>query len=168
MKKRPNQKVATRSELPANAQHTQSAEAVETVFPTLTQPNNTLQAVQMQSTHVSMSDSVATMITIDGMHNEEIRQRFMLMVESRNNHDKEIEKKAQERAEARADRALEAEISLRKETMLLVFIIFLLLVGGFIAAVLSGVPASCLYAFGIFFAAGGVAIFVNILKSKNG
>lgn len=120
--------------------------------------------MQVKSTQVAMSETIATMVMLDSMKDTALKQQFMQMVRARDEHDKEIERRAQERAEARADRALEASIQNRTTTLWQVFALFAMLAVGFILSVLSGVPAECLYAFGIFFAAGGIAVFVQLIK----
>ena len=138
----------------------QAEQAFQANFPNLP-PGTTM---QVKSTQVAMSETIATMVMLDSMKDTALKQQFMQMVRARDEHDKEIERRAQERAEARADRALEASIQNRTTTLWQVFALFAMLAVGFILSVLSGVPAECLYAFGIFFAAGGIAVFVQLIK----
>ena len=112
---------------------------------------------------VAMSESVATMVAVDSMQNPQIQERFMKMIEGREAHEKELELEAQKREEERADKAQEAEISLRKTALAYAFLIFVILVIGFIAAVFWGASERVLLAFAIFFAAGGVAVFFRYI-----
>lgn len=119
------------------------------------------------NTQLAMPDSVVSMIALDQIKNPDIRERFMIMVENRDDHDKDIEERAFEREEARADHKLEADIKLRNASMSCVFVLFLILAIGFIICAAMGVDSTCLWAFSIFFAPAGIALFVNFFNWKN-
>lgn len=149
-------------EIPAQEPVVPPANSSTVQFPQQTVADNGVHVYQMQSAQISLSDSIAAMVTIDGMQNPEIQQRFMKLIEERELHNRELDKCRQDRADARADRALEEEIRISNKVITHVFILFLLLVLGFLSAVFLGVSAPILYAFGVFFVASGIAVFARL------
>ena len=91
----------------------------------------------------------------------------MAMVENRDKHDKDIENRAFERMQERADRKLEADIQLRNDSMNRLFILFLLLGIGFSVCAALGVDHKCLWAFGVFFAPAGFALFREFFQWRS-
>lgn len=103
------------------------------------------------SVNFDLPQESAFLMTVDGLQDVELKQ--MMMKSYREIHYKKLEmaSKAQERAESRADRALEAEIRLRDKNMRNAFVLFILVLIGFMVGVFLRIPATCLWAYGIFF-----------------
>lgn len=100
---------------------------------------------------LDLPNESALLLTIDGLKDEELKQMMMRSYWEAHVLRKELSEKVVERNEARADKALDAEIKLREKTQNRGFISFLPVFIGFMAAVFFGVSHYSLWAFSIFF-----------------
>lgn len=98
-----------------------------------------------------LPQEAALLLTIDSLQDAELKQMMKQSYWDIHTQRKELASKIVERNEARADKALDAEIRLREKTQLRGFISFILVFIGFMVAVLTQVPSTALWAFSIFF-----------------
>lgn len=119
------------------------------------------------SVNFDLPHESAFLMTVDGLQDAELKKLMMQSYWEIHSKRLEMASKAQERAELRADRALEADIRLRNKNMTNAFWLFILVLIGFMVGVFLKIPATCLWAYGIFFL--GPAGFYALAKfgSKN-
>lgn len=87
------------------------------------------------------------LLAIDQLEDKEVKQAMLDMLRSA--HDKEME--IADRNEARLDKQNEAALSQQNKALWIAAVLFLFVLIAFTGCCLYGVPAACLWAFGIFF-----------------
>lgn len=109
----------------------------------------------------------ALLLTIDSLQDLELKQMMKQSYWDVHTQRKELSAKIVEKNEARADKALDAEIKLREKTQFRGFISFLCVFVGFMVAVLMDVPASSLWPFSIFFIGSAGIYLLGKFGDKN-
>ena len=100
---------------------------------------------------VDLPQESAFLLAVDSVKDERLKGVLIRSLNEAHAKRLALMDKLHERAEAREDRALEADIELRARNMSYGRWLFVMVFVGFMVAVLSGAAAECLWAFAIFF-----------------
>ena len=100
------------------------------------------------------------LLAIDQLEDKEVKQAMLEILRRAN--DKQME--MADRNEARLDKQNEAALSQQNKALWIAAVLFLLVLTAFTFCCLCGVPAACLWAFGIFFV--GSAGFFALRRFK--
>ena len=87
------------------------------------------------------------LLAIDQLEDKEVKQAMLDILRRANDKQMEIA----DRNEARLDKQSEAALSQQNKALWIAAVLFLLVLIAFTFCCLRGVPAACLWAFGIFF-----------------